>query len=47
MLGACLLKQGKREVRPCSTMTADLWRLLDWLVIAGCPQVASESTGVY
>jgi len=47
MLVACLIKEGKKEVRTFSTMTADLLRLLDWLAQAGCTQVAIESTGVY
>ncbi len=47
MLVACLLKQGKKDVRTFSTMTADLLRLLDWLVVEGCTHVAIESTGVY
>ena len=40
MLVACLIKQGKREVRTFSTMTEDLLRLLDWLTQAGCTPVA-------
>src|SRR5258706_14645499 len=47
MLVACLLTQGKREVRTFSTMTEDLLHLLDWLTQAGCTHVAIESTGVY
>jgi len=47
MLVACVLKQGKKEVRTCSTMTADLLHLLDWLSQEGCTHVAIESTGVY
>ena len=35
MLVACLLKQGKKEVRTFSTMTEDLLRLLDWLSPGG------------
>lgn len=42
---ACLLKQGKKEVRPFSTMPEDLLHLLDWLSQAGCTHVAIESTG--
>ncbi len=44
---ACVLQPGKKEVRPCSTMTADLLHLLDWLRQEGCTHVALESTGVY
>lgn len=44
---ACLLKQGKKEIRTFSTMTADLLQLLDWLSSAECTHVAMESTGVY
>jgi transposase len=47
MLVACLLTQGKKEVRTFSTMTADLLGLLDWLTQEGCTHVAIESTGVY
>lgn len=44
---ACLLKEGQKEIRTFSTMTADLLRLSDWLVVEGCTHVAIESTGVY
>jgi transposase len=49
---ACLLcstAEGtpSKEVRTFGTMTVDLLRLLDWLVVAGCTHVAMESTGVY
>jgi transposase len=47
MLVACLIKEGKKEVRTFATMTDDLLRLLDWLTQAGCTHVAIESTGVY
>ena len=48
MLVACLLKaEGEKEIRTFSTMTADLWRLRDWLQAANCTHVAIESTGVY
>ncbi len=47
MLVACLIKEGKKEARTFSTMTDDLLRLLDWLTVEGCTQVAIESTGVY
>lgn len=47
MLVACLIKDGKKEVRTFSTMTDDLLRLLDWLTHQGCTHVAIESTGVY
>ena len=43
---ACVLKQGKKEVRTFSPMTADLLHLLDWLTHAGGTHVAIESTGV-
>ena len=46
MLVACVLKQGKKEVRTFSTMTEDLLHLLDWLSQEGCTHVAIESTGV-
>jgi transposase len=35
------------ETRRFSTMTADLERLRDWLLQAGCTDIALESTGVY
>ena len=39
---------GRRgEVRTFGTTTAELLKLLDWLVEAGCTHVAMESTGVY
>lgn len=48
---ACLLTPGSegptKEIRPFGTMTEDLLGLLDWLLDAGCTQVAMESTGVY
>ncbi len=44
---ACLIKDGKKEIRTFSTMTDELLVLSDWLVAAGCRQVAMESTGVY
>jgi len=44
---ACLIKDGKREIRTFSTMTSDLLRLLDWLVENQCTHIAIESTGVY
>jgi transposase len=49
---ACLLTSGpgpepQRQVRTFATMTADLVALRDWLVTAGCTQVAMESTGIY
>lgn len=44
---ACLNKEGQKEVRTFSTMTADLLVMSDWLVSAGCANVAMESTGVY
>lgn len=47
MLVACLIKDGKKEIRTFSTMTDDLLLLLDWLSQQGCTHVAIESTGVY
>lgn len=44
---ACLNKGGKKEIRTFSTMTEDLLVMSDWLVSAGCTNVAMESTGVY
>lgn len=44
---ACLIQDGKKEIRSFSTMTDDLLALSDWLVAAGCTHVAMESTGVY
>ncbi len=39
--------QVHNETRRFSTMTADLERLRDWLLAAGCTDIALESTGVY
>lgn len=47
MLVACLIKDGQKETRTFETLTDDLLRLLDWLVLEGCTHVAIESTGVY
>jgi transposase len=44
---ACLIKDGKKEVRTFSTMTDELLALSDWLTGSGCTHVAVESTGVY
>jgi transposase len=44
---ACLIKDGKRQIRTFSTMTSDLLRLLDWLLENHCTHIAIESTGVY
>jgi len=44
---ACLIKKGRKEVRTFATMTDELLQLMDWLVKAGCSQVAIESTGEY
>ncbi len=44
---ACLIHNGKREIRTFSTMTSDLLRLLDWLLENKCSHLAIESTGVY
>jgi transposase len=44
---ACLINQGRKQTRTFSTMTADLLRLLDWLMAEGCTIIAIESTGVY
>jgi transposase len=49
---ACLLTTRadggvEKEVRTFGTMTQELLGLLDWLVAAGCPPVAMESTSSY
>jgi len=44
---ACLINDGRKQVRTYGTMTADLLTLGDWLVAEGCTHVAIESTGVY
>ncbi len=36
-----------KQVRTFRTVVADLLALRDWLVAAGCTQIAMESTGVY
>jgi transposase len=51
-LVACLSLPGAKgaattTVRTFGSMTADILALSDWLVEAGCTQVAMESTGVY
>ncbi len=46
-VAACLNTRGKKEVRTFSTMTDDLLAMSDWLLSAGCTNVAMESTGVY
>ena len=44
---ACLIVNGKKTTRTFGTMTEELLELSDWLLEAGCPIVAMESTGVY
>ena len=44
---ACLIVNGKKSTRTFGTMTEELLELSDWLLEAGCPVVAMESTGVY
>lgn len=44
---ACLIKNGRKEIRTFSTMTADLLQMLDWLIENHCTHLAIESTGVY
>ncbi len=44
---ACLIAEGKKEIRTYGTMTEELLALLDWLLRAGCKHVAMESTGSY
>lgn len=49
---ACLITPGPngkphKEIRTFSTLTADLLRLADWLLAAGCTHVAMESTGIF
>lgn len=45
MLVACLIwADGTKQIRTYSTMTDDLLKLHEWLVAAGCTQVAIEST---
>ena len=46
-LVACLIKDGKKDIRTFSTMTDDLLLLRDWLSQQSCTHVAIESTGVY
>jgi transposase len=51
-IAACLSLPGAKgaaitTVRTFGSMTADILALSDWLVEAGCTQVAMESTGVY
>jgi transposase len=44
---ACVIKRGRKEIRPVGTMTEELLHLGDWLTSEGCTQVAIESTGGY
>lgn len=44
---ACLVTNGRKEIRTFATMTDELLQLGDWLSSAGCTHVAIESTGVY
>ncbi len=44
---ACLIQQGRKQTRTFSTMTADLLKLLDWLMAEDCRGIAIENTGVY
>jgi transposase len=44
---ACLVTQGRKEIRTFATMTEELLQLGDWLRSAGGTHVAIESTGVY
>ena len=44
---ACVIKNGRKEIRTFATMTADLLQLGDWLTSEGCTHVAIESTGGY
>jgi transposase len=52
VVAACLITPGadgrpRKEIGTFGTMTDDLLQLSDWLLEAGCTQVAMESTGVY
>ncbi|HNG94239.1 MAG TPA: IS110 family transposase [Acidobacteriota bacterium] len=44
---ACVIRNGRKEVRTFGAMTAELLQLSDWLQEVGCTHVAMESTGVY
>jgi transposase len=44
---ACLIVNGRKTTRTFGTMTEELLGLSDWLLEAGCPIVAMESTGGY
>ena len=44
---ACLMRDGRKQIRTFSTMTDDLLALSDWLTAQDCTHVAIESTGVY
>jgi len=43
---ACLMTPGQKQIRPFATMTDELRQLAEWVLSAGCPHVAMESTGV-
>lgn len=47
MVVACIIKNGKRNVREFETHTAALRELCDWFLKEGCEQIAMESTGVF
>jgi transposase len=44
---ACLIRRGRKEIRPFTTMTDELLQLGDWLSRVECTHVAIESPGVY
>ena len=44
---ACLIADGKKEIRTYGTMTGEIESMMQWLESAGCQAVGMESTGVY
>jgi transposase len=46
-ISACLIANGKKEIRTYGTMTGDLEDMMEWLKSHDCQAVGMESTGVY
>lgn len=44
---ACVISDGRKEIKTYGTVTDDLLSLLDWIKSEGCQMVAMESTGSY
>lgn len=44
---ACIINDGKKEIKSFDSMTADLLNLVEWIKSNNCEAVAMESTGVF